>query len=145
MSPLGGHVSALAATPCGNSPTQRIIYSERGRHSAAQEIETMQIRKTGTLFLAGILTLGMSSTFALSQDGAKQDMKSAGHETKDAAKDTGHGISTGTKKAYHKTSEGTQTAYGKTKHGTKKAYHKTANGTKHTVHKVEGKPADAPQ
>lgn len=94
----------------------------------------MKIRKTGTLFLAGILTLGMSSTFALSQDGAKQDMKDAGHETTNAAKDTGHGISTGTQKAYHKT-----------KSGTKKAYHKTAKGTKHVVHKVEGKPADAPQ
>ncbi|GGG70896.1 hypothetical protein [Edaphobacter dinghuensis] len=104
----------------------------------------MQIRKTGTLLLAGILTLGMSSTFAFSQDGAKQDMKHAGTETKDAAKDTGHGISTGTQKAYHKTSEGTEKAYDKTKHGTKKAYHKTTKGTKHVVHKVEGHP-DSPQ
>jgi hypothetical protein len=109
------------------------------------EIFNMRIRKTGTLVLAGILTLGMSSTFALSQDGAKQDMKHAGTETKDAAKDTGHGISTGTQKAYHKTSEGTHKAYHKTKRGTKKAYHKTAHGTKHVVHKVEGKPADSPQ
>lgn len=102
----------------------------------------MQIHRTGTVLLAGILTLGMSSTFAWSQDGAKRDMKNAGTETKDAAKDTGHGISTGTHKAYHKTSEGTKTAYDKTKHGTKKAYHKTATGTKHVAHKVEGKPAD---
>jgi len=116
----------------------------------------MQIRKTGTLLLAGVLTLGMTSTFALSQDGAKQDMKHASTETKDAAKDTCHGISTGTKKVYHKTSkgtekaydktsEGTEKAYDKTKHGTKKAYHKTARGTKHVVHKVEGHPSDSPQ
>jgi len=93
----------------------------------------MQIRKTGTFFLTAVLTLGMS-TFVLAQDGAKQDLKNAGHETKNAAKDTGHGVSKGTQKAYHKT-----------KSGTKKAYHKTAKGTKHAVNKVEGKPADAPQ
>ena len=68
----------------------------------------MQIRRTGTLFLAGVLAVGMSSGFAFAQDGAKQDMKNAGTETKDAAKDTGHGISTGTKKAYHKTIRGNE-------------------------------------
>jgi hypothetical protein len=103
----------------------------------------MHIRRTGTLFLAGVLAFGMSSGLAFSQ--ARQDMKNAGTETKDDAKDTGHGISTGTKKAYHKTSNGTQTAYNKTEHGTKKAYHKTTKGTKHVVHKVEGKPSDTPQ
>ncbi len=95
----------------------------------------MQIRKAGTFFLAAVLTLSMSSAFALAQDGVKQDMKNAGTETKNAAKDTGHGISTGTQKAYHKT-----------KRGTKKAYHKTASATKHATHKVEGKPTtDSPQ
>jgi len=94
----------------------------------------MHIRKAGTFFLMTVLVFGMSSAFAPAQDGAKQDMKNAGTETKNAAKDTGHGISKGTKKAYHKT-----------KRGTKKAYHKTARGTKHAVNKVEGKPADAPQ
>lgn len=92
----------------------------------------MQIRKTGTVVLAAVLTFGMSSAFAFAQDGAKQDMKNAGTETKNAAKDTGHGISTGTQKAYHKT-----------KRGTKKAYHKTAKGTKHVVRKAEGKPTAA--
>lgn len=109
------------------------------------EIENMQLRKTCTVFLAGILTIGMSSALAWAQDGAKQDMKNAGTDTKSAAKETGHGISTGTQKAYHKTSKGTKTAYSKTKHGTKKAYHKTAKGTKHVVHKVEGRPANSPQ
>ena len=89
----------------------------------------MQIRRVGTLFLAAVLTFGMSSALVLAQEGTKQDMKNAGHETKDAARDTGHGISTGTQKAYHKT-----------KRGTKKAYHKTARGTKHATRKVEGKP-----
>ena len=94
----------------------------------------MHIRKAGIYFLTAVLTFGMSSAFAPAQDGAKQDMKNAGTETKDAAKDAGHGVSKGTKKAYHKT-----------KRGTKKAYHKTARGTKHVANKVEGKPADSSQ
>ncbi len=53
---------------------------------------------------------------------AKQDMKDAGHETKDAAQDAGHSVKKGTKKAYHKT-----------KRGTKKAYHKTKNTTEGAV------------
>lgn len=74
--------------------------------------------KFGTAVLATTLALGCSAFAATPylQDGTKQDMKSAGHETKDAAADAGHGVKTGTKKAYHKT-----------KHGVKKAYHKTAH------------------
>jgi hypothetical protein len=69
--------------------------------------------KLGTAALAALLSLGS----AMAQDSnPKQDMKSAGHDTKNAASETGHGIASGTKKAYHKT-----------KHGVKKAYHKTAN------------------
>jgi len=70
-----------------------------------------------------------TSAFAYSQPsnpaqdpGAKQDLKDAGHDTKDAAKDTGHDVKHGTKKAYHKT-----------KHATKKAWHKTENTTKGAV------------
>jgi hypothetical protein len=71
--------------------------------------------KIGAFTLAAALTLGASAFAATSfQDGTKQDMKSAGHDTKNAAVETGHGIKTGTKKAYHKT-----------KHGVKKAFHKT--------------------
>jgi hypothetical protein len=74
-----------------------------------------RLARIGTYTLAAALTFG-SAAFAATpfQDGTKQDMKSAGHETKNAAVDTGHGIKTGTKKAYHKT-----------KHGMKKAFHKT--------------------
>jgi type IV secretory pathway TrbL component len=72
--------------------------------------------KIGTFALAAALSLSTAAFAATPyQDGTKHDMKSAGHETKDAAVDTGHGIKTGTRKAYHKT-----------KHGVKKAYHKTA-------------------
>jgi hypothetical protein len=75
-----------------------------------------RLAKIGTYALAAALSLSLSTAaFAAPfQDGTKQDMKSAGHDTKDAAVETGHGVKTGTKKAYHKT-----------KHGVKKAYHKT--------------------
>ncbi len=49
----------------------------------------------------------------------KQDMKDAGHDSKNAAKSAGEG-----------TKKGTQKAYNSTKHGTKKAYHSSKNGTK---------------
>ena len=69
--------------------------------------------KAASCILAATLVAGFTAPLAFAQDGTKQDMKSAGHETKDAAVDTGHGIKTGTKKAFHKT-----------KHGLKKTGHK---------------------
>ncbi len=63
--------------------------------------------------------LGWSQPPAPSQDtSAKQDMKAAGHESKDAAKDAGRGVKQGTKKAYHSTKRGTKKAWSKTKHTT---------------------------
>ena len=79
----------------------------------------MHIRKTGIFFLTAVLAFGMSSAFAPAQDGAKQDMKNAGHDTKMAAKKTGHKIKKGTKKAAHKTAR-------KTKEGAQKVEDKTA-------------------
>ena len=80
-------------------------------------------RQLSALFLGAALVcgpaLGWSQESTPSQDNsAKQDMKNAGHETKDAANDAGNGVKHGTKRAYHKT-----------KHGTKKAWHKTKNTT----------------
>jgi Ni/Co efflux regulator RcnB len=84
-------------------------------------------RKLSALFLATALVCGPALAFSQpsspAQDsGAKQDMKAAGHNTKDAAKDTGHGVEQGTKKAYHAT-----------KHTTKKVWHKTKDTTKGAV------------
>jgi len=84
-------------------------------------------RQLSALFLATALVCAPALAFSQpsnpAQDsGAKQDMKNAGHETKDAAKDTGHGVKQGTKKAYHKT-----------KHTTKKVWHKTEDTTKGAV------------
>ena len=74
----------------------------------------MQMRQFGILMLGVVLATG--TVLAQNDSGAKQDMKNAGHETKDAAVDAGHGVKQGSKKAYHKT-----------KHGTKRAAHKVKN------------------
>jgi len=95
---------------------------------------TMSTRKsiwTG-LLLVSTLTLGSARVFAFtptSLQTAGQDMKDAGHDTKEAAKKTGHGVKKGTK-----------TGYRKTKNGTKKAYHKTGSGVAKVGDKMEGKP-----
>ena len=76
----------------------------------------MQLRKAGTLILSAALSLTLPTAAALAQSndsGAKQDAKSAGHETKQATKDAGRSVEQGTKKGYHKT-----------KHFTKKVGHK---------------------
>ena len=63
--------------------------------------------------------LGFSQDSTPRQDNsAKQNMKDAGHDTRNAAKDAGEGTKQGTRRAYHKT-----------KAGTKKAWHKTRNTT----------------
>src|SRR3979411_1001066 len=64
----------------------------------------MQLRKSGLIVLAASLTIGLAPGFG--QASAKQDMKNAGTETKDATKDVGHGIAKGSKKAYHSTAHG---------------------------------------
>jgi len=91
-------------------------------------------RQIAALFLGAALVcspaLGWSSS--PSQDsGAKQDMKDAGHETKDAAKDTGRGVKQGTKKVYHKTKRGTKKAWHKTKDTTTGAVEGGKEGARH--------------
>jgi len=69
-----------------------------------------------TRFLLGAgLAVGLGAGAAYAQD-AGQDMKDAGHETKQAVKDTGHATKTTAKKVGHKT-----------KRATKKAVHRTEN------------------
>jgi len=86
-------------------------------------------------FLAAALSsgsaFGWSAQPAAAEDsGARQDMKDAGHETKDAAKDVGHGTEQGTKKAYHSTKRGTKKAWHKTKDTTKGAVNGAKEGAK---------------
>ncbi len=80
----------------------------------------MKFQNAGAFALAVAfsLTAPSAALFAQTTDsGAKRDMNSAGHETKNAAVDTGHGV----------------------KQGTKKGYHSTRHFTKKVGHKVEGK------
>jgi hypothetical protein len=99
--------------------------------------ESMQIYKFEAIILASALAISMSAGFAVAQDGAKQDMKAAGTDTKNATKDVGNGVATGTKKTYNATANGTRTVAHKTASGTKTAADKTADGTK-TVGKDVG-------
>src|ERR1022692_2558699 len=82
--------------------------------------------------VAAMLSLG-AGTISLAQT-AKQDMKDAGTDTKNATKATGHGIAKGTKTAVRKTKNGTETAVKDTGHGAKVAGEKTKAGTKKVVH-----------
>jgi hypothetical protein len=90
----------------------------------------MKIRKPIAIVFTSALAVLISVGPTLAQDGPKQDMKTAGTDTKKAAKSTGHAVSTGTKKTYNKTASGTKTAYHKTANGTKTATDKTVDGTK---------------
>jgi hypothetical protein len=86
------------------------------------------MKKIAMLLTGGVLSLGLMLGAAAAQESASQDMKNAGHETKNAAKDVGHGTATAAKK--------TGTA---TKNTTKKVVHKGAQKTDEGATKVEGK------
>ncbi|MHB1938751.1 MAG: hypothetical protein ACYCOR_19535 [Acidobacteriaceae bacterium] len=94
--------------------------------------ETTSKKSLRVLALCSALCMGgafLPAVWAQSTDpGFQQDMKSAGHSTKNAAKDTGNGVKSGTKKTWRST-----------KHGTKKAAHKTARKTDQGARKVERK------
>ena len=92
-------------------------------------------RMTQLLMAAG-LAVGLGSGAAFAQD-AGQDMKDAGHATKDAAVDTGHATKKVTKKAYHKTVNATETAADKTGDAARKTGHKTKVVAKTAAHRTE--------
>ena len=86
------------------------------------------MKKITVLLAAGALGMALMPGGAIAQESAKQDMKDAGHETKNAAKDVGHGTATAAKKT------------GKaTKDTTKKVVHKGAQKTDEGATKVENK------
>jgi Ni/Co efflux regulator RcnB len=92
-------------------------------------------RQLSALFLGATLVCGpvlgwSQEPDSIQDSGAKQDMKDAGHETKDAAKDTGSGVKQGTKKVYHKTKRGTKKAWHKTKDTTMGAVNGAKEGAK---------------
>jgi hypothetical protein len=90
--------------------------------------------KFPAILLLAVLTCGSALDWgeptAAQDNSAKQDMKDAGHETKNAAKDAGHGTKQGTKKAYRSTKQGTKKAWSKTKNTTKGAADGAKEGAK---------------
>ena len=70
------------------------------------------------LFVSGALLYG-SAMFAQEQNGPKQDLKNAGHSSKEAAKSTGKAIKKGTKKAVHAGAKKTRQGAGKVEQKTK--------------------------
>jgi len=82
----------------------------------------MKTRLQVLAVLGAVLASGPALGWSQQETGAKQDIKEAGHETKDAAKDVGHATKKGTKKVYHAT-----------KNGTKKVWHKTKSTTEGAV------------
>jgi len=124
-------------------PNQYQIGGESNGHfetdnSADEKVISLFMRTTwqlSSLFLGAILVCGPASGWCepsspIQDSGAKQDMKDAGHDTKEAARDTGHGVKQGTKKAYHKTKNGTKKAYHKTKNTATGAAHGAKEGAK---------------
>jgi len=95
-------------------------------------------RSFATYLLGAALVFGTAPAWtqstpdtASNQDsGVKQDLKSAGHDTKDAAKDTGHAVKQGTKKSYHATKKGAKKVWSKTKNTTKGAAEGAKDGAK---------------
>ena len=73
-----------------------------------------------SLAFIATLALTLPALAQTSDNGAKQDMKNAGTDTKHAATSAGHGVSEGSKTAYDKTKSGTEKGYDKTKSGTEK-------------------------
>jgi len=65
-----------------------------------------------------LLALSVSS-FAQTGQSAKEDMKDAGHSTKEAAKKTGKAAKKGTKHAAHATADATEDGAKKVKNATK--------------------------
>jgi hypothetical protein len=85
------------------------------------------------LFLGAALMCGSGSGWSQQSNpdtSAKQDLKNAGHETKNAAKDAGSATKKGTKKAYNATEHGTKKAVNKTKNTTKGAVNGAKEGAK---------------
>jgi len=83
-------------------------------------------------FSVGVLALALlaGTAMTLPAQTAKQDVKDAGHDTKDAVVDTGHATKKVTKKAAHKT---------------KKAAVKTKNATENLGDRVADKPETHPK
>jgi hypothetical protein len=106
----------------------------------------MNTHRISRLLIATGLSIGLTAGMAFAQT-AGQDMKSAGHETKDAATDAGHATVKGTKKAAHATKKGRAKAADKpgdaaqaVGHDTKAVAKETGRRTANAGDALAGKP-----
>ncbi len=90
----------------------------------------MNLKQIGTVALGVAMMMGSGVAMSASAQTAKQDMKNAGHETKEAAVDTGHATKKITKKAAHKT---------------KRAAIKSKNATENLGDRIANKPEEHPK
>ena len=90
----------------------------------------MNFKHMGTVALGVAMMMGSGVATSATAQTAKQDMKNAGHETKEAAVDTGHATKKVTKKAAHKT---------------KRAAIKTKNATENLGDRIANKPEEHPK
>jgi hypothetical protein len=74
---------------------------------------------------AGVLSLALSGVGLFAQDGAKEDMKQAGRDTKDAAKSTGRATKKTAKKSGRAVKHGTHVTAKKARQGAEKVEDKT--------------------
>jgi hypothetical protein len=91
------------------------------------------------LVLLGVASIG-SAKASRPQDepqGAKQDMKDAGHETKQAAKKTGTAVGKSSKKVAHESEAGAKKTGSAVEKGTKTAGHESEDAAKKTGNAVE--------
>lgn len=120
-------VTARSAIHLDFSPTRR----NSGPTGAIPLTMRRILHSITVLFAAALLAAPVyAMPRALSAQSAGQDMKSAGHDTKDAAKDAGKGVKKGTTKSWHATKKGTKTAYHKTWSTTKGAVNGAKAGAK---------------
>ena len=96
----------------------------------------MNTKHVRQILVAGALSIGLGAGMAYAQT-AGQDLKNAGHETKDATADAAHGTAKGTKKAYHATKKGTETAADKTGDAAKTVGNDTKKTAKETGRRTE--------
>jgi predicted small secreted protein len=68
----------------------------------------MRVIARKIVLVASLLTISLSLAAAQSEQGAGQDMKDAGHSTKQATKKTGRKIKNTTKKGTHKAAHTTK-------------------------------------
>ena len=83
------------------------------------------LKKVASYLMLSSLFIFTGASLLAAQDSATQDMKDAGHETKNAAKDTGRATKKVAKKTKRTVKKGTHKAAEKTQEGAEKVKDKT--------------------